>query len=51
MRACDGGKQVRRERGNAALARQMVADKSDLTDSRSAIHEGIPLLPGGLAPL
>ena len=49
-RACDGGKQVGRERGNAALARQVVADKSDLADFRSAIHEGIPLLPGGLAP-
>ena len=51
MRAGDGGQQVGRERGNAALARQVVADKSDLADFRSAVHEGIPLLPGGLAPL
>ena len=51
VRACDGGKQVGRERGNAALARQVVADKSDLADFRSAFHEGIPLLPSGPAPL
>ena len=29
MRACDGGKQVGRESGNAALAWQVAADKSD----------------------
>ena len=39
MRGCDGGKQVGRERGNAALARQVVADKSDLADFRSFFHE------------
>ena len=49
--ALDGGKQVGRERGNAALARQVVANKSDLADFRRAVHEGIPLLPGGPAPL
>jgi hypothetical protein len=32
MRACDSGKQIGREGGNAALARQVVADKSNLAD-------------------
>ena len=32
MRACDGGQQVGCERGNAALTRQVVADKGDLAD-------------------
>ncbi len=31
----DGRKQVGRERGDAALARQMVADESDLADFRT----------------
>ena len=34
MRACDGGKQVGGEGGDAALARQVVADKGDLADFR-----------------
>ena len=51
VRTLDGGQQVGGESGNAALARQVVADKSDLADFRSAVHEGIPLLPGGLPPL
>src|SRR5438067_360788 len=34
MRACDGGKQVRRERGNTAFAWQVVANKSNLADFR-----------------
>jgi hypothetical protein len=42
--ALDGGKQVGRERSYAAFARQMVTNKSDLTDFRRAVHEGIPLL-------
>ncbi|HWR54665.1 MAG TPA: hypothetical protein VN428_26390 [Bryobacteraceae bacterium] len=49
--ASDGGKQVGRERSNAAFARQMVANKSDLADFRGAVHEGFPMLPGGPAPL
>ena len=32
MRACDGGKQVSRERSNAALAWHVVSNKSDLAD-------------------
>ena len=44
-RTGDGGQQVGRERGDAALARQVVADKSNFADFRSAVHEGIPLLP------
>ena len=43
MRGCDRGQQIGRERGNAALARQMVADKSDLADFRSFFHESLPL--------
>ena len=38
MRAGDGGKQVGRERGDAALARQVVADESDLADFRNVFH-------------
>ncbi len=30
MHACDGGKQVGRECGNTALAREVVADECDL---------------------
>jgi hypothetical protein len=45
--ASDGGKQIGRERSYAALAWQVVANKGDLTDFRRAIHESIPLLPGG----
>ena len=45
MRAGDGGQQVGRERSDAALARQVVADKRDLANFRSAFHEDIPLLP------
>ena len=41
MRGCDGRQQVGRERGNAALARQMVADKSDLADFRTFFHGSI----------
>ena len=39
IRAGDGGKQVGRERGDAALARQIVADKSDLADFRVLSHD------------
>ena len=46
VRAGDGSKQVGRERSDAALARQMVANESDLADFRVAFHEGIPLPPG-----
>ena len=38
---CDGGKQVGRERGNAALARQVVADKSDLANFGILFHEAV----------
>ena len=38
MRAGDGGKQVGSEGGDAALARQMVADKSDLADFGIFFH-------------
>ena len=44
MRGCDGGKQVGREGGNAALARQVVADKGDLADFGSFFHKAFPIL-------
>ena len=40
-----GGKQVRRERGNAALAWQVVANKRDLANSRSFFHDAFPFGP------
>jgi hypothetical protein len=44
---CDRGQQVGRERGDAAFARQVVADKSDLADFRSrAPGRGRSLLAG-----
>src|SRR5881409_1745410 len=39
MRGCDRRQQVGRERSNAAFARQVVADKRDLANSRSFFHE------------
>jgi hypothetical protein len=40
MHSCDGRKQVRSERGNAALAWQMIADKAILpTLVRILFHE------------
>jgi hypothetical protein len=39
MRAWDGSKQVRRGRSNAALAWQVVANKSNLADFRSFLRE------------
>jgi hypothetical protein len=39
MRALNGGKQVGSEGGDAALAWQVVADKSDLADFRMFSHE------------
>ncbi len=41
MRSCHGGKQVRRERRNAALARQVVADKRDLANFGTFFHEAV----------
>src|SRR5437899_2072802 len=41
MRTCDGGKQVRRERRNATLARQVVADKRDLANFGNFCHEAV----------
>src|SRR5438552_4983911 len=41
MRSCYGGKQVRRERRNAALARQVVADKRDLANVGTLFHEAV----------
>ena len=38
MRACDGCQQVGRERGNATLTRQVVANKRDLADSGSFLR-------------
>src|SRR5260370_39279290 len=43
MRGCDGPKQVGRECGNAALARQVVADKSNLADSGMFFHDPLVL--------
>ncbi len=40
MRGRDGRQQVRRERGDAALARQVIADKSDFANFRTFSHEG-----------
>src|ERR1039458_1975437 len=50
MRACDGSKQVRRERSNAALAWRVVANKSNLADFRSFFHEAFPLQPCARLP-
>ena len=41
MRGCDGRKQVGRERGDAAFARQVVADKSDLANFGIFFHEAV----------
>src|ERR1035437_1655350 len=41
MRSCHGGKQVRRERRNAALARQVVADKRDLANFGIFFHAAV----------
>jgi len=41
MRSCHGGKQVRRERRNAALAWQVVADKRDLANFGAFFHGSI----------
>ena len=41
MRSCHGGKQVGRERRNAALARQVVADKRDLANFGTFFHEAV----------
>ena len=47
VRAGDGRKQVRRERRNAALARQVVADESNLADFRGFFHDGaFAIAPG-----
>src|SRR5260370_24782535 len=45
MRSCHGGKQVRREGRNAALARQVVADKRDLANFRTFFHEAVFTFP------
>jgi hypothetical protein len=39
MRIRDGSKQVGRERGNPAFARQVVPDKGDLADFAIFFHE------------
>src|ERR1700730_21509 len=41
MRSCHGCKQVRRKRRNAALARQVVADKRDLANFGTFFHEAV----------
>src|ERR1700693_4713619 len=41
MRSCHGGKQVRRERRNAALARQVVADKRNLANFGTFFHGAV----------
>src|SRR5260370_19627379 len=41
MRSCHGGKQVRRKRRNAALARQVVADKRDLANFGNFFHGAV----------
>src|SRR5712692_1537573 len=51
MRACDGSKQVRCERSNAAPAWQVVANKSNLADFRSFYHEAVPLQPCARIPV
>src|SRR5581483_11566470 len=43
----DGGKQVGRESGDTAFARQVIADESDLADLRSLLHLSFPS-PTGL---
>src|SRR5260370_16197787 len=43
MRAGDGGKQVGRERSDAALTRQVVTGKSNLADFRVFFHRAFPL--------
>ncbi len=41
MRSCHRGKQVRRERRNAALARQVIADKRDLANFGTFFHKAV----------
>ena len=41
MRGCHGGKQVGRKRGDAALARQVVADERDLANFGTFFHEAV----------
>src|SRR5947209_14120534 len=53
MRAGDRRKQVRRERRNAALSRQVVAHKSDLSDCRrvfQAILSAVTMKRSGAGP-
>ena len=44
VRGGHGGKQVGRERGNAALARQVVADKGDPSNLRAFDHDCAPVI-------
>jgi hypothetical protein len=39
MGSCDGREQVRRERGNATLARQVIANEGDFSNSRAFFHK------------
>jgi hypothetical protein len=39
MRGCDSREQIRCERGNAALARQMITYKSDFANFEMVFHE------------
>src|SRR6266851_1455750 len=47
MSGCDGRKQVRRESGDAAFARQMVADESDFANIGSFFHAAFLCCPAG----
>jgi hypothetical protein len=39
MGSCDGCEQVGRKRGNAALARQVIRNKRDFSNSRAFFHK------------
>ena len=45
MRGRYGSEQVGREGGDAALARQVVANKSELAESRGFFHDAFPFRP------
>jgi hypothetical protein len=49
MSGCNRRKQVRRERGDAALARQVVADKRDFANLRTFFHKPVLVLKGAKA--
>ena len=46
MRGCDGRQQIGCKCGDAAFARQMIADEGDLANFRCLLQISLPCLPG-----